>query len=64
MTQPHFELVASAKALTELATLDAATLTAPAWVSEGLETRAVTALSNEATDDLTALASGANSLLT
>jgi hypothetical protein len=56
--------VASAKLLSELATLDAALWTASACAAEGLDTSALTALSNEATEDLIALVSLANSPFT
>ena len=61
--QPHCELVASVKFLTELTTLDAALVTVAICATEGLDDRAATALFSASTDEVMALVWLGKSLL-
>lgn len=63
MNQLHFELVALEKPLTELTTLAASEAITAICVGDGLDGSALTALTNESTDDLIALVSLGKSLL-
>ncbi len=55
MNQPHFELVASTKLLTELTTLDALAATVAIWLAEGLAESPPTAVVSASIEDLSAL---------
>ena len=61
--QPHFDVLASLKLLTELTTAVALLAIAAIWAADGLAGSAVTALWSAATDDLTALVWLGKSLL-
>jgi len=61
--QPHCELVASVKLLTELTTLAASLVTVAICAAEGLDDKPATELFSASTDDLMALVWSGKSLL-